>query len=136
MIPRHLTPLLRDRLARFPAAALIGPRQCGKTTLAKSLGGAYFDLEKPQDRLRLDVQWEELVQRQELAILDEVQTVPELFSRLRAAIDEDRKRNGRFLLLGSIAPALMSQVPGSPPPSLFDQSEETAGEESETLLAR
>ena len=110
MIPRHITPLLRDRLARFPAAALIGPRQCGKTTLAKSLGGAYFDLEKPQDRLRLDVQWEELQPRRELTILDEVQTVPEIFPRLRAAIDEDRKRNGRFLLLGSIAPALMSRV--------------------------
>lgn len=57
MIPRAMTPLLRARLRAFPAVALVGPRQSGKTTLARSLSGEYFDLEQERDRLRLDLQW-------------------------------------------------------------------------------
>lgn len=93
-----------------PAAALFGPRQCGKTTLARSLGGAYFDLEQESDRIRLDAKWEQLVSGRELVVLDEAQSHPPVFPRLRAAIDGDRSRDGRFLLLGSIAPSLMRQV--------------------------
>jgi predicted AAA+ superfamily ATPase len=110
MIRRELTNNLLDRLTHFPAVALVGPRQCGKTTLAKSLDGAYFDLEKPQDRLRLDVQWESAVSQPGLVVLDEAQAMPDVFPRLRSAIDDDRKRNGRFLLLGSISPSLMKRV--------------------------
>jgi len=99
--------MLKDRLAAFPAVALVGPRQCGKTTLARSLGGRYYDLEQPDDRLRLDLEWTGVTTADELVILDEVQADPGVLPRLRGAIDTDRKRNGRFLLLGSVAPSLM-----------------------------
>lgn len=110
MIARSIARLVQERLATYPAVAILGPRQSGKTTLAKSLGGVYFDLEQPVDRLRLDVAWETAVAGADLLILDEAQEMPALFPRLRAAIDADRKRNGRFLLLGSVSPALMQQV--------------------------
>jgi hypothetical protein len=101
---------LKRRLAAFPAVALVGPRQCGKTTLAKALGGAYFDLEQPAERLRLDLEWDTLAQLRHPVVLDEAHTWPEVFPRLRGAIDQQRKRHGRFLILGSISPALMVQV--------------------------
>lgn len=110
MLSRRILPLLHQRLDDAPAVALVGPRQCGKTTLARSLGGLYFDLEQDQDRLRLDLEWPRLSAGRKLVVLDEAQAWPEIFQRLRGAIDEDRKRNGRFLLLGSIAPSLMRQV--------------------------
>lgn len=110
MRKRLVTALLRSRLARLPAVALVGPRQCGKTTLARSLSGTYFDAEQPADRVRLDLQWDAVAAGRRLAVIDEAQTWPELFPRLRAAIDERRSRNGRFLLLGSVSPALMREV--------------------------
>jgi predicted AAA+ superfamily ATPase len=110
MISRLLKNYLEDQLKHYPAVALLGARQVGKTTLARELGGSYFDLEDPQDRLRLEIEWENLVETSDLLILDEAQSVPELFPRLRSAIDRDRKRHGRFLLLGSVSPALMAQV--------------------------
>ena len=110
MIQRGLQTLLGERLRRFPAVALVGARQCGKTTLARSLGGLYFDLEQPADRTRLDVQWDRVCAQDGRIILDEAQSWPEVFPRLRGAIDGDRKRAGRFLLLGSVSPALMTQV--------------------------
>ena len=99
--------LLHSRLASYPAVALVGPRQCGKTTLARSLGGRYYDLEQAADRLRLDLEWADVTASDELVILDEAQADAEVFARLRGAIDADRRRNGRFLLLGSVAPSLM-----------------------------
>jgi len=54
MVPRSLVPTIKQRLAEYPAVAVVGPRQCGKTTLAKSLAARYFDLEQEPDRLRLD----------------------------------------------------------------------------------
>jgi predicted AAA+ superfamily ATPase len=110
MILRAYNRLLRQRLEKFPAVALVGPRQSGKTTLAKSLSEVYFDLEQEQDRLRLDIEWEQLLSAQGLLVLDEAQCWPEIFAKLRGAIDADRKRNGRFLLLGSVSPALMREV--------------------------
>jgi len=110
MIARTALELVRARLADTPAVALLGPRQCGKTTLARALGGAYFDLELEVDRLRADLEWEALVRGTPLVILDEAQAWPEGFARVRAAIDEDRRRMGRFLILGSVAPSLMVQV--------------------------
>ena len=110
MIRRHAHSQLLARLAMYPAVALIGPRQCGKTTLARAIHGRYFDLEQEPDRLRLDLEWDDLVAAKDLVILDEAQTWPEVFVRLRGAIDRDRRREGRFLLLGSVSPSLMVQV--------------------------
>lgn len=110
MIKRSLTPQLSERLKQFPAVALLGPRQSGKTTLAKTLSHHYFDLEQPEDPLRLDLQWDSLIRSGELIILDEVQVLPQIFPRVRGAIDSRRKQNGRFLLLGSVAPGLMRNV--------------------------
>ena len=90
--------------------ALVGPRQCGKTTLARQLSAHYFDLEQLGDRVRLDLALDELAMANDLLVFDEAQCWPELFPRLRGLIDARRKVNGRFLLLGSVAPALMRQV--------------------------
>jgi predicted AAA+ superfamily ATPase len=110
MIRREHTSLILQRLERFPAIAILGPRQCGKTTLAKQIGGTYFDLEQEGSQAQLDAQWNKLMASRELIILDEAQSAPAIFPRLRGAIDEHRKRNGRFLLLGSVSPALMKNV--------------------------
>ena len=110
MIRRRVQELVLERLDAYPAVALVGPRQCGKTTLAQAMGGTYFDLEQESERLRLDLEWEGLVAGTDLAILDEAQSSPEVFTRLRGAIDRDRRRMGRFLLLGSVSPSLMVQV--------------------------
>lgn len=110
MIPRQAQSLVRHRLEHSPAVALIGPRQCGKTTLAQTMGGTYFDIEQEPERLRLDLDWGDLGSSNDLVVLDEAQSWPELFPRLRGAIDRDRKRMGRFLLLGSVSPSLMTQV--------------------------
>ena len=105
-----MLPVLRRRLRASPAVALVGPRQSGKTTLARALPGRYFDLEQQADRLALDLQWADLLSGTALIVLDEAQTWPEVFARLRAAIDADRRRNGRFLLLGSVSLAMMVEV--------------------------
>jgi len=110
MIERHALRLLNELLQRWPSCALVGPRQCGKTTLARSLDGEIFDLELESERLRLDLAWDELLQGDRLVVLDEVQSWPQLFPRLRAAIDARRDQRGRFLLLGSVSPLLMTQV--------------------------
>ncbi len=110
MIRRRVQKQILERLTAYPAVALVGPRQCGKTTLALTIGGAYFDLEQPAERLRLDLAWDGLVAGKERVILDEAQSWPEVFPRLRGAVDQERKRMGRFLLLGSVSPALMRQV--------------------------
>jgi predicted AAA+ superfamily ATPase len=110
MIPRAISSLLGLRLAQFPSVALVGPRQCGKTTLAKTFSKQYYDLEQPSERLQLDLVWHDLTERDEVLVLDEAQAWPDVFPRLRAAIDARRKKNGRFLLLGSVSPTLMRQV--------------------------
>jgi predicted AAA+ superfamily ATPase len=110
MIRREAEQLVRERLRASPAVALVGPRQCGKTTLARSVGGVYYDLEQDADRLRLDLEWDRRTAATELIILDEAQSWPAVFPRLRGAIDAGRRKTGRFLLLGSVSPALMTQV--------------------------
>lgn len=109
-VPRIYQPQVREKLGKFPAVAILGPRQCGKTTLARQFEGAYFDMETAGSQVRLDAEWDALVCGDKLVIIDEAQQAPEVFSRLRGAIDADRKRNGRFLLLGSVSPALMETV--------------------------
>jgi len=116
MIKRLLQTKLAGLLKQFPAVAILGPRQVGKTTLAKQLAAVkkektlYLDLEKPADRNRLlDAHSYLDSQRDKCVILDEVQLMPELFSVLRPVIDEYRKA-GRFILLGSASPALVKGV--------------------------
>lgn len=105
-----MTALVRARLKDYPAVGLVGPRQTGKTTLARALSPVYFDLEQPAERIRLDLQWNALMKQRKLVVLDEAQAWPEVFPRLRGAIDAERKRVGRFLLLGSVSPSLMRHV--------------------------
>lgn len=143
MIARLITHLVRKRLASYPAVALVGPRQSGKTTLAKSLGGRYFDLESAQDRVRIELEGPTLFRGRELVVLDEVQTQPTLFPEIRSAIDAARKRNGRFLLLGSVSPALMTRVSESLAgriaivelsPLLYSELERSAARERHWLM--
>ena len=110
MIKRLLSGVLKERLKRFPAVALLGPRQAGKTTLAKTLSTLYYDLEQEEEQLRLDLNWNSIVQSKQLIVLDEAQAMPGIFPRIRGAIDSNRKQRGRFLLLGSVAPALAKNV--------------------------
>ncbi len=110
VISRMLTDVLRRRLAQFPAVSLVVPRQCGKTTLARTLARRYFNLEAPEERTRLDATWAEVMTGPGPVVFDEAQHWPGLFSRLRGEIDARRKQNGRFVLLGSIAPGLMRDV--------------------------
>lgn len=110
MIGRLYRRLVVEKLEKYPAVALLGPRQCGKTTLAKNFGGRYFDMESQGSVLRLDSEWDRLMRGEELVVIDEAQCAPEIFPRLRSAIDFERKRHGRFLLLGSVSPALMQNV--------------------------
>jgi len=107
---RLVTAALRARLRGSPAALLLGPRQSGKTTLARGFSPRYYDAEQPADRVRLDLDWGAITSARELTVIDEAQSWPELFPRLRAAIDAERRRNGRFLLLGSVSPVLMREV--------------------------
>ncbi|MCU0253344.1 MAG: ATP-binding protein [Acidobacteria bacterium] len=110
MLQRGIELVLAERLGAYPAVTLVGPRQCGKTTLARSLPGEYFDLEQESDRLRLDLEWDTLCHGSRLIVLDEAQAWPGVFPRIRGAIDAERGRPGRFLLLGSVSPALMTEV--------------------------
>lgn len=110
MIKRKQKEIIQSSLKSFPAVAIVGPRQVGKTTLAKTLSPIYFDLELEEEKIRLDFQWNEIINSSQPIILDEAQNFPEIFPRLRNAIDEHRKTNGRFLILGSVSPSLMKDV--------------------------
>jgi uncharacterized protein len=103
---------VRAALARSPAVALVGPRQVGKTTLARTLlGGAspnWFDLENPQVEAQLAAPLVALKDLRGLVVIDEVQHAPELFKVLRVLIDR-ADNPARFLLLGSASPALLRQ---------------------------
>ncbi len=117
MIPRNLQAILEDRLRQFPAVALLGSRQVGKTTLARVTAGTadslYLDLENPSDLEKLaDARGYLGAQRGRLIVLDEVQRVPGLFRVLRGLIDERIHHGepvGHFLLLGSASIDLLRQ---------------------------
>lgn len=112
-IPRLAEHDLQRARARSPAAVILGPRQCGKSTLAKRWIGdsdaVYLDLQDRADRARLaepELFFEH--HRARLVCLDEIQLAPELFSALRSEIDRDR-RPGRFLILGAASRDLIRQ---------------------------
>lgn len=110
---RHVFPLLQELLGLFPCVALLGVRQCGKTTLLQELlpGWRLFDLEKLADHdaiardpdlfLRLNA---------ERVAIDESQLLPALFPALRVAIDSRREAAGRFVITGSSSPELLSAI--------------------------
>ena len=114
MFSRELQHFVDQALLRSPAVVLLGPRQVGKTTLARQIAQAhpdalFMDLERESDRAavaRPELFFPPL--RQRLVVLDEVQTLPDLFRALRPEIDADR-RAGRFLLLGSASGPLLQQ---------------------------
>ncbi len=114
MLPRPaLERAVRTALARARAVVLAGPRQSGKTTLARVFlppgSPRYFDLENPLDAGRLADPMATLAPLRGLVVIDEVQRRPELFPALRVLIDRS-DAPGQFLLLGSASPALLRQA--------------------------
>ena len=111
-INRLLEKVLKQRLKTSPAVAILGPRQVGKTTLAKQLNKdfIYLDMENPRDIAKLQDAYSYLESlANATVIIDEVQLMPELFSILRPLIDAKRTP-GRFILLGSASPELVKGV--------------------------
>jgi predicted AAA+ superfamily ATPase len=118
MIKRFKINEIGDLLKQFPVVAIIGPRQCGKTTLTKmevlklKKTGLYFDLESPKDASKFhDAEFflESISSDVECIVIDEVQRMPELFSILRSLIDQN-KQKGKYVLLGSASPELVKGV--------------------------
>jgi len=108
----NLKTKLKNALRRSPAVALLGPRQCGKTTLAREFVEAdssnYFDLEDPEALLRLAEAKTALSPLKGLVVIDEIQRRPDLFPVLRVLIDR-HPSPARFLILGSASPDLLRQ---------------------------
>ena len=117
MIERRIHTQLEEMIGRYPAVALLGPRQVGKTTLALNVAATrpslYLDLESPGDQAKLTDPELYLAEHEDkLVILDEVHRRPDLFQPLRGLIDKGRRRGrgtGRFLLLGSASIDLLKQ---------------------------
>ena len=117
MILRRAQETVLRALARQPAVALLGPRQCGKTTLARRIAdetdAVYLDLTDPLDVARLSEPRSFLARHEgRLVVFDEIHRTPELFLALRSLIDEGRRRSiaqGRFLILGSASMRLLRQ---------------------------
>jgi predicted AAA+ superfamily ATPase len=104
---------LANAVARTPVTALFGPRQCGKTTLARQFSenkkAFFFDLESVPDQHRLQNAELVLGNLEGLVILDEIQTMPELFRVLRVLVDRPENRV-RFLILGSASPDIIKKT--------------------------
>jgi predicted AAA+ superfamily ATPase len=114
MITRHkFIRLLEASFRRAPVVSLLGPRQCGKTTLARSFGlnhdAVYFDLESIPNQRRLQNPELMLGALNGLVILDEIQIQPELFNVLRVLVDRPDNQT-RFLILGSASPHIIKNV--------------------------
>jgi predicted AAA+ superfamily ATPase len=103
---------IRAALKRSPVTAIVGPRQAGKTTLAREIvppdSPAYFDLENPRSLARLTEPMTALESLRGVIVIDEVQRRPELFPVLRVLVDR-RPLPARFLILGSVTPDLLRQ---------------------------
>lgn len=110
--PRH-TERLREALGRAPVVVLTGPRQAGKSTLAREIvrpePSHHFDLEDPRDLARLGEPTLSLESLDATVVIDEAQRSPDIFPILRVLVDTDR-RPGRFLVLGSASPSLIGMA--------------------------
>lgn len=104
---------LKTALGRSPVTALLGPRQCGKTTLARQLSehqkSTFFDIESLPDRRRLQNPELMLGSLTDLVVLDEIQEMPELFQVLRVLVDRPDNQ-ARFLILGSASPEIIKSA--------------------------
>ena len=117
MVKRYWLPYLEEKLKHNPVAAILGPRQIGKTTLAHTVAekipSLYLDLESPEDLLKLDNPSLFLSRHQDkLIILDEIHRKPEIFTLLRSIVDKRRRagqKGMQFLILGSAGPDLLKQ---------------------------
>jgi len=113
LLERNIREKVLRCLANFPAVALLGSRQCGKTTLARALkpDWRYIDLEKGSD-FDLVTRDTDFFFRQhpQSVIIDEAQHSPNLFRELRSVIDADRSLKGRFILTGSSSPQLQRGI--------------------------
>ncbi len=113
-LKRKLTSEINAHLGHFPVVAILGPRQCGKSTLAKHIistkpESVYLDLESDEDLTKLSNPGAYFKLHQNKFIcLDEVQRAPEIFRTLRPIID-NRGQSGQFLVLGSSSPELLQQ---------------------------
>ena len=111
---RYIENEIRETIRTFPVTAIIGPRQCGKSTLAKHIltefdNVDYLDLEKPSDLTKLEnAQLYLTAQKGKLICIDEVQRMPELFPLIRSLVDEWGNK-GAFLILGSASRDLLKQ---------------------------
>ncbi|MFV2058520.1 MAG: ATP-binding protein, partial [Thiohalomonadales bacterium] len=110
---RHYTSLLHELLRLFPCVALVGVRQCGKTTLLQKLAPDWrrYDMEKSDD-VEVVTRDPDLFFRlnPEKIAIDECQLFPELFPALRVAIDANRNQPGRFVITGSSSPELLQSI--------------------------
>jgi uncharacterized protein len=105
---KHDHKTLAKLIKMFPVAAMLGPRQCGKTTLAQAMkADHYFDLENPRDAARLEQPQLALEDLTGLVAIDEIQRKPELFPLLRYLVDQDKSR--KFVILGSASRDLIQQ---------------------------
>jgi len=113
-IPRMLQEEVQASLLKNPVTAVLGPRQCGKSTLVKQMIAPlddvlYLDLERPSDIQKMeDPEWFLSSQDDKLICLDEIQRLPEIFPLIRSLVDEHRMP-GRFLILGSASRELIKQ---------------------------
>jgi predicted AAA+ superfamily ATPase len=105
--------LVHQALTRSPIVSLLGPRQVGKTTLARAISrgskATFFDLERPADLARLSAPMQALEPLRGLVVIDEIQRLPKLFEMLRVLADRPRKL-AKFLILGSADPSLVRGV--------------------------
>lgn len=114
MIKRAKFSEVEELLEDFPIVAIVGPRQCGKSTIAEDIvstfeNAVYLDLENPDDKAKLTQPTLYFdLNKDKLICLDEIQFAPDLFQILRSVVDKG-KRNGQFLLLGSASPELLRQ---------------------------
>ena len=113
-VSRKITKKICSKLDNMPAVAILGPRQCGKTTIAKHIisnieNAVYLDLERRADVNKLrDPEAFFHLNDEKLICLDEIQRTQELFPEIRSKIDRNGN-NGQFLILGSSSPELLKQ---------------------------